>query len=212
MESQIRAVVFDMDGVLIDAREWHYQALNRALSIFGLEISRYDHLVTYDGLPTRKKLEMLSNEGKLPRSLHSFVSSLKQTFTVEQCLSYCRPRFIHEYALSSLKNEGYRLACCSNSIRESVALMLTRSGLIKYFDFFLCNEDVEVPKPDPAMYTKAIKMLDILPEQCLILEDNKHGIQAAKASGAHVMQIFSVEDTNYKKIKDYIQYVNGKKS
>lgn len=204
MKSKIKAVIFDMDGVLIDAREWHYQALNRALSIFGLEISRYDHLVTYDGLPTSKKLEMLSSEGKLPRSLHQFINDMKQTFTVEQTLSYCRPRFIHEFALSSLKNEGYRLACCSNSIKETVSLMLTRSGLIKYFDFFLSQEDVESPKPNPAIYTKAIKMLDVPPNQCLILEDNKHGIQAARESGAGVMQIVSVEDTNYQKIKECI--------
>ena len=53
----IKAVLFDMDGVLIDARDWHYEALNKALAIFGMEINRYDHLVTYDGLPTKKKLE-----------------------------------------------------------------------------------------------------------------------------------------------------------
>ena len=60
----IKAIIFDMDGVLIDAKEWHYEALNRALDLLGMEISRHDHLVTYDGLPTRKKLEMLSMERK----------------------------------------------------------------------------------------------------------------------------------------------------
>jgi beta-phosphoglucomutase-like phosphatase (HAD superfamily) len=63
---KITAVVFDMDGVLIDAREWHYEALNRALGHFGYTISRFDHLVTYDGLPTRHKLEMLSRERGFP--------------------------------------------------------------------------------------------------------------------------------------------------
>jgi len=47
----IRAILFDMDGVLIEAKDWHYDALNRALRLFGAEISRFDHLVTYDGLP-----------------------------------------------------------------------------------------------------------------------------------------------------------------
>ncbi len=59
---RIEAVVFDMDGVLIDAKDWHYHALNRALAHFGYSISRGDHLSTYDGLPTRHKLEMLSKE------------------------------------------------------------------------------------------------------------------------------------------------------
>ena len=51
MSHEIKAVVFDMDGVLIDAREWHYEALNRALALLGYEITRYEHLSTYDGLP-----------------------------------------------------------------------------------------------------------------------------------------------------------------
>ena len=72
----IKAIIFDMDGVLIDAKEWHYEALNRALSLFGLSISRYDHLTTYDGLPTKKKLEMLSLERDLPRELHSFINEM----------------------------------------------------------------------------------------------------------------------------------------
>ena len=54
--TKIKAIVFDMDGVLIDAKEWHYEALNRALGLFGYGISRYDHLSRYDGLPTRRKL------------------------------------------------------------------------------------------------------------------------------------------------------------
>ena len=66
-----------MDGVLIDAKEWHYQSLNRALKLFGLEISRYDHLLTFDGLPTRKKLEMLTVEGGLSEKLHHFINKLK---------------------------------------------------------------------------------------------------------------------------------------
>ena len=53
---EIKAILFDMDGVLIEAKEWHYEALNRALDLFGMPISRYDHLITFDGLPTRKKI------------------------------------------------------------------------------------------------------------------------------------------------------------
>lgn len=62
MERKIKAVLFDMDGVLIDAKEWHYEALNKALKLFGMEISRYDHLNTFDGLPTKVKLMMLAKK------------------------------------------------------------------------------------------------------------------------------------------------------
>ena len=97
--SKIKAVLFDMDGVLIDAKDWHYEALNEALSLFGLEISRYDHLHTFDGLPTKKKLEMLGEQSYLPEKLHPFINQVKQQFTMEKIHAKCRPMFHHEYAL-----------------------------------------------------------------------------------------------------------------
>ncbi|WDT80250.1 MAG: HAD hydrolase-like protein [Candidatus Manganitrophus sp.] len=120
MLSKIKAVIFDMDGVLIDARDWHYEALNKALNLFGMEISRYDHLVTYDGLPTKKKLEMLTIERGLPRRLHSFINDMKQQYTMELVHTRCKPTFNHQFALSRLRADGYRMAVCSNAIRKSI--------------------------------------------------------------------------------------------
>jgi len=203
--SKIKAIIFDMDGVLIDAKDWHYKALNKALGLFGLQISRYDHLVTYDGLPTRKKLEMLSLERGLPRSLHHFINDMKQQYTMEIVHAKCKPKFYHEYALSKLKSEGYKLAVCSNSIRHTIEVMLSKAALIDYLDFFLSNQDVKEPKPNPEIYIKAMQKLNISPKECLILEDNEKGIKAAKASGANVMIVDSVEEVNYENIKQHIK-------
>ena len=131
-----------MDGVLIEAKEWHYEALNQALSLFGSEISRYDHLVTFDGLPTRAKLEMLSVEKKFPRGLHAFINQLKQEFTTQIVYQKCKPVFHHQYALSKLKSEGYKMAVCSNSIKNSVILMMEKSGLMEFLEFVVSNQDV----------------------------------------------------------------------
>lgn len=79
----IKAVIFDMDGVLIEAKDWHYEALNKALNLFGHTISRHDHLTTYDGLPTSRKLNMLSVEHDLPVELHNFINEMKQAYTME---------------------------------------------------------------------------------------------------------------------------------
>ncbi|SDF43847.1 HAD family hydrolase [Sporomusa acidovorans] len=193
----IKAIIFDMDGVLIDAREWHYIALNRALQLFGFEISRYEHLVTFDGLPTRVKLEMLSIEKKLPRKLHSFINLIKQQYTMELIHTYCKPVFYHQYALAKLKLQGYHLAVCSNSILATVQTMLNKAKLEEYFDFYLSNEDVSNPKPSPEIYLKAIERLTLLPEECLIVEDNENGIKAALDSGAHVMKVGNVEEVTY---------------
>jgi beta-phosphoglucomutase len=208
--NEIKAVIFDMDGVLIDAKDWHYEALNKSLNFFGHEISRYDHLVTFDGLPTSKKLEMLSLEGGLPRGLHKLVNKLKQKYTIEMVYTKCRPVFYHQYALSRLKAEGYKLAVCSNSVKHTIELMMERADLMKYLDFFLSNQDVEKSKPDPEIYVKAMHRLGLAPENCLILEDNENGIQAAKASGAHLLEIGSIDEVNYFNINKKIEQIKTK--
>lgn len=201
---KIKAVVFDMDGVLIEAKDWHYEALNRALRLFGYEISRYDHLVTYDGLPTSKKLEMLSMEKGLPLGLHTFINDLKQSYTEEMVHAQCTPRFFHEYALSRLRAEGYRLAVASNSIHNTVHLMMEKSSLLPYLEFYLSNQDVKKAKPDPEIYTTAITRLGLSPQEVMVVEDNRNGIQAATAAGAHVMKVDTVYDVNYENIMRHI--------
>ncbi|MGE0528721.1 MAG: HAD family hydrolase [Bdellovibrionales bacterium] len=192
----IKAVIFDLDGVLVDARDWHYQSLNRALALFGLEIPRDDHLVTYDGLPTRKKLEMLSIERGLPTDLHAFINKMKQVYTMELIYTQCRPVFHCQYALNRLRKRGLRMAVCSNSIRETMDLMLTKSALMPFFEFTLSNQDVKLPKPDPEIYREAIRRLSVPAENVLILEDNQNGVEAAKAAGAHLLHVRSISDVN----------------
>mgnify|MGYP006420102737 CR=1 FL=1 len=206
-DRKIKGVIFDMDGVLIEAKDWHYDALNKALGIFGHVISRYDHLVTYDGLPTVMKLDMLSRERNLPSKLHDFVNELKQKFTMELVFTHCKPRFYHEYALSQLKSDGYKIGCASNSIRDSVNIMLTKSNLLKYMDTVFSAQDVENPKPSPEMYTAAIKSLGLKPEECLIVEDNENGIKAAIASGAHLMVVTEVDEVNIENIMHMINKI-----
>jgi len=202
--TRIKSILFDMDGVLIDAKDWHYEALNEALRLFGLEISRDEHLAVYDGLPTRRKLEILSNSRHLPRSLHDFINQIKQRETIKLTVQRCQPLFHHQYALSKLKRDGSGIAVCSNSIRASIQEMMERSALLPYLDFFLSNEDISRSKPDPEIYTTAMRRFGLQPRECLIVEDNEHGIQAARASGSHVMVVGTVNDVTYDRIQQEI--------
>ncbi|MCI9423823.1 MAG: HAD family phosphatase [Dorea sp.] len=205
--SRIKAILFDMDGVLIDAKEWHYEALNQALKLFGCEISRFDHVHTFDGLPTKDKLELLGRVSYLPTELHEFINQLKQQYTMEIITQKCKPLFQHEYALSRLKREGYLLAVCSNSKRKTIIEMMERAELLEYLDLIMSNEDVEKAKPNPEIYITTMKKLNLQPEECLILEDNKNGIAAAIASGGHLLKIDTVYDVNYTNIRTKLQSI-----
>lgn len=203
----IKAIVFDMDGVLIEAKDWHYEALNRALRLFGHEISRYDHLTTYDGLPTSKKLEMLSIETGLPRTLHAFINEMKQKYTMEIVHAQCKPTFIHEFALSRLKAQGYKLAVASNSVRNTVEVMMSKAALSQYLDLQLSNEDVSHPKPHPEIYLKAMKQMNVEPFECLVVEDNDNGIKAARAARAHLLEVKEVTDVTLNNILERIREI-----
>jgi len=205
----IKAVLFDMDGVLVEAKEWHYEALNRALDLFGMAISRVDHETTFDGLPTSRKLEMLSIERGLPRELHSFLNEMKQRYTTEMVHTLCKPRFAQERALSMLKAMGYRMSVCSNSIRSTVELMMDKANLSPYLDLMVSNEDVSRPKPDPEMYCKAMAHFGLSPDECLIVEDNDNGIKAAKASGAHLLVVQDVSQTSIDNILGRIREIDA---
>lgn len=208
----IKAVVFDMDGVLIEAKDWHYDALNKALRLFGYEISRFDHLTTYDGLPTKRKLEMLSIERGLPTELHAFINEMKQIYTMEIVFAQCKPRFVHEYALSKLKAMNYKLGVASNSIRTTIEVMMQKSRLEQYLDVQLSAEDVVKGKPDPEIYTKTMERLGVKPSECLIVEDNENGIRAARASGAHVLVVNEVDEVNIDNILNMIQKVEAEEA
>lgn len=202
--TRIACVLFDMDGVLVDATDWHYEALNRALGMFGFDISRYEHLSSYNGLPTKRKLQMLTVEKGLPEALHGMLNRLKQVYTRDEVLAKCRPVFEKEYMLSRLRRDGLRLAVCSNAIRDSIELMIRQSGLAEYFEFSVSNEDVALSKPDPEIYATAMARLGVTPDETLIVEDSPHGLEAARRSGAHVCQVAGFDDVDYFRIRGAI--------
>lgn len=187
----IDTILFDMDGVLIDAKEWHYDSLNRALVSCGFNAINYDdHLKFFDGLPTKRKLTKymeIYNVNLLDKIEQ--ICDKKQEFTLEianKLLTNDEPKI---QMLKYLKENGYNVACCSNSIRKSVEFFLRKAGLIKYFNFVLSNEDVKKPKPDPEIYLEAIKRFNTTPNNVLIFEDNINGITAAKATNSHVYEV-----------------------
>ena len=198
----VKLIIFDLDGVLVEAKEIHYKTLNIAIKeIAGSKyiISEQEHLSTYDGLKTFQKLEMLSDKKGLDKSLHSAIWDRKQKLTIE-AISQLKENKSLVSLFQILRDAGYKIACCSNSIRRSVLVMLSKIGLIEYMDLIISNEDVKNSKPHPEMYWKAMSMMSVLPEETLIVEDSPHGLLAASRSRAHVLRVDSPKDLDISKI------------
>lgn len=191
-----KAILFDLDGVLVNMPDGHYEALNKALRLFGAEIRRDEHFGYFNGLPTRKKLELLEEQDRLPGGLKEFINTIKQNYTKELIPQYCPPDYSKIILMRHLKERGYKLACCSNSIRETLHLMLKSAHLFDYFDVILGNDEIENPKPHPEIYLTAFKKLGVAAHESVIVEDAPHGIAAAKASGARVIPVRGIADVH----------------
>jgi HAD superfamily hydrolase (TIGR01509 family) len=198
----IKLIIFDLDGVLVEAKEIHYNTLNQALREIGNEyvITEAEHLSTYDGLKTNQKLDMLTKAKGLPKDVHEQVWNRKQHLTIE-AISQLQTNHVLVSLFKELRDRGYQLACASNSIRRSVLVMLSKIGLIEYMDLIISNEDVKNSKPHPEMYWKAISMMGVLPEQTLIVEDSPHGLLAASRSRAHVVRVDNPHDLTIEKLE-----------
>jgi beta-phosphoglucomutase-like phosphatase (HAD superfamily) len=198
-----KAIIFDLDGVLVDMPNGHYEALNNALKLFGAQINYDEHMTHFNGLPTRKKLERLEQEERLPQGLREFINTIKQHHTKDVIPRYCPPDYAKILMLTHLKKRGYKLACCSNSIQETLHLMLKSAHLFDFFDLIIGNDEVTHPKPHPEMYLLAFERLGVKPQEAVIVEDSPHGIAAAKASGARVIEVRNIEDVHLDLFKDF---------
>ena len=198
-----KLIIFDLDGVLVEAKEIHYTTLNKAIEeIAGEEyiITTAEHLSTYDGLKTQQKLDMLTKNKGLSVDYHEHIWHLKQLLTINAISQLKVDNRLVEI-FKELRERGYQLACCSNSIRRSVLVMLSKIGLIEYMDLILSNEDVKNSKPHPEMYWKGMSMMGVLPEETLIVEDSPHGLLAASRSRANVLRVDNPSDLTLEKLE-----------
>ena len=198
-----KLIIFDLDGVLVEAKEIHYTTLNKAIEeIAGEEyiITTAEHLSTYDGLKTQQKLDMLTKSKGLSVDYHEHIWNLKQLLTID-AISQLKIDNRLVGIFKELRERGYQLACCSNSIRRSVLVMLSKIGLIEYMDLILSNEDVKNSKPHPEMYWKGMSMMGVLPEETLIVEDSPHGLLAASRSRAMVLRVDNPHDLTLEKLE-----------
>ena len=192
-----KLIIFDLDGVLVEAKNIHFNALNQALGKYA--ISWNDHLSIYDGLKTSQKLDMLTKSKGLPIEDHEPIWETKQQITLKM-LSELQPSTKLQSIMSTLVQEGYKLAVASNSIRKTVITVLAKLGIVEYMDLIISNEDVLNSKPHPEMYWSAISKMKCLPEETLIVEDSPYGLLAAARSKSYILRVKNPQEVTYKNI------------
>jgi HAD superfamily hydrolase (TIGR01509 family) len=198
----IKLIIFDLDGVLVDTKNLHFDSFNEALGD-EFKITWEEHLNRYDGLKTNQKLLMLTSEKGLPVESYNDIWQKKQKITLDKLSNLTRSEELIG-CIKSLSQEGYKIACCSNSIRKTVLTVLSKLGIIEFFDLILSNEDVKNSKPHPEIYWSAISNMGCLPEETLIVEDSPYGLMAASKSKSNIMRVTSPNEVTYENIHKHL--------
>jgi HAD superfamily hydrolase (TIGR01509 family) len=189
VQKKIQAVIFDLDGVLAETRQLHYQALSMALNDLGLYLCHEEHEKIYNGLPTFKKIEILSIKYNFTPDQVELLNRRKQEYTVELIKDEIKPNSQHSLIFEYLRARNIKIAVCSNTKRNTLDFVLKNLQIDNLLEFSLSNEDVTEPKPSPEIYLNAMKLLKTTPEETIIIEDSPHGLLSALTSRAHVQKV-----------------------
>lgn len=209
--NNIKLIIFDLDGVLIETKKLHYEALNIALSEIDPKycISIDEHLLKYDGLSTLKKLNILTSEKNLDKNLYDKICKIKQEKTLDLLDYFIFPSKENLFKELSKK---YKIAIASNSIRPTIKKIIEKLGIAEYIDRYYSNEDVKNPKPHPEIYMRAMLDFNMSPKETLIVEDSSIGRKAANESGAFLFGVKNPKDVVFNNIQKFIKGLNMDKN
>jgi beta-phosphoglucomutase len=201
----IKLVIFDMDGVLVDACDWHRIALNEALiQICNYEISVEDHYREFNGIPTKVKLKKLAERGIIAENLFDIIERIKQEKTIDAIQKYANKRQEKIELMHFLKSKNIKIACYTNSIRMTAELMLKKTGVLEHLDLLVTNQDVSNAKPNPEGYLLCLQKLKISNNNAIIIEDSPKGIEAAILSKCSFIKVKNQEEVTINLLKGIV--------
>lgn len=206
----IDTIIFDLDGVLIDSRDVHFNAFNKALkkSNIKYQITYDEHLNEFDGLPTIIKLKILNKRGYVNSKLNKKIQFYKDKFTklgLNEKIKYSK----EIYEMFKKLSENYKLGVATNAVQKTLDLVLKKLKIKKFLTSSLSNKTLKNSKPHPEIYIRSFLNLNCNPKNTLIIEDSHFGRIAAKDSGANVMPIKNLNEVSIKNINNFI---NSKKN
>ena len=203
----IKGLIFDLDGVLVDTKIIHFDALNFALKTLNIEqISFKDHLNIYDGLPTIEKLKILNKKKKLKKKYFKKIINLKQNktkFFLNKHLKFNNKI----YKTFNKLSKKYKICIATNAINQTLEICIRKLKLKRFIFKSFSNTDVLNNKPHPEVYLRCLVDMGLKPNETLIFEDSSHGVLAAQESGCHLFTVKNLSDITYSRIINFMKNI-----
>lgn len=179
------AVIFDMDGVLVNSEPFYVEVEQTNFRQLGLKISEEEHQ-TYQGTATDRMWQLIKERHGIKQSLDELVKMTNSLVTPYfNSLEQMEPMSGVKNLIEKLKEKGVPLALASSSYADVIEIILQKTGLKKYFDVVVSSQMAGTSKPEPDIFLLTAKKLGMHPEKCVVIEDSTNGIKAAKAAGMY---------------------------
>jgi HAD superfamily hydrolase (TIGR01509 family) len=182
---EFSAIIFDMDGVIVDSEPLHQKAFEDLFEELG---RKHDHGIVfreYYGRSDGALLRDFIGKHQLPHEIEDLTARKLKYF-----LGYLRERrpvFQELHVLVPELAKRYKLGVATSSSHHAADVVMEISGLGPYFTVIVAREDVRSPKPDPEVYFTTARKLGVQPSACCVIEDSTHGVEAAKTAGMTVI-------------------------
>ncbi|MBE5319546.1 HAD family phosphatase [Pedobacter sp. MR2016-19] len=181
--NKIKALLFDLDGTLIDSEKFHFDCWNTFLYPYNVNIEFKDWLSNYAGIPLPKNAKTIIDRYKIDEDLDSFIDRREKiTFDGFRTTDIELMPYALEFVQFAYE-KGLTLAVVTASPKIDVEAVFERNGLAKYFSLFITRTDVSKSKPDPESYNLCVERLGIAKEECIVFEDTLNGVKSAMAAG-----------------------------
>jgi beta-phosphoglucomutase len=193
----LKAIIFDFDGVLVDSEKLHHQAFNEIFRPLGVQISIREYFDRFVGMTDEELFRLIDkeknlhlSEEQLQKLFRDKAVSFKQLAIAQAAVIDGVPQF-----LKLLADNKIPMAVCSGALLEEIEMILKGTGLRDYFEAIVSAEQVSRGKPDPEGFLLALKLLNkksqtlIKPSDCIVIEDSRWGLEAAKAAGMRAVAI-----------------------
>lgn len=177
----IKAVIFDLDGLMIDSERFNYDCMGELLAQYG-EQPQEDWFETMIGMDNYECAEFIIQQAGLPLTPEDYIDALSE-ITLDALPKICTPNPGLMDLIDQLERLNLKLAVGSNSFENYVKTALTALGILDRFDCVLTASDVEKGKPDPEIFLRTAECLGVAPQDCLVLEDSPLGMQGALRAG-----------------------------
>lgn len=191
----MKAVIFDMDGVIIDSEPIHLEVDIQTMRNLGCDIS-VEELETYVGTTNEYMLTEIKKNYNISESIEEIISYKVEMTKKKIMQSNIEPIDGIRVLLSDLKNKNIPTSIASSSPRDFIDVVVSKFELQDYFTYIVSGEDVAYGKPAPDIYIETAKKLKLAPEDCTVIEDSKNGVLAAKAAGMKCIGFQNINSGN----------------